>query len=227
MTNDIKMGQSVEKMVFDIVASDLAMQEALYKKYANLSALARVLQEIIEERFGKKASITAIVSALKRTRGRIHSRLINIYPVLARSSVSIKTNVAKVSFSSHFAGLALKLLQKFEENFIHLSKSLKSITLIFDEAIYPQIAKSVTSIGIFESKKGLAAITVHSPREIVETPGCVHMIYGTLVKAGVNVEDTTSCYTDTIIVVDMKDVERAFSSLTDLIIYSRKVIGRP
>ena len=226
MADSVKMGQSVERMVFDMVASDLAMQEALYKRYANLSALAKVLQRTIEERFGKKASITAIVSALKRTRERIRSRLENIYPVIARSSVSVKTNVAKVSFSSHSAGLALRLLQKFEENFIHLSKSLKSITLIFDESIYPQIARSVTSIGVFESKKGLAAITVHSPREIVQTPGCVHMIYGTLVKAGVNVEDTTSCYTDTIIVVDMGDVERAFSSLTNLITYSRKVVGR-
>lgn len=221
------MGQSVERLVFDIIASDLAMQDAIYKKYANLSALARVLQRIIEERFGRNASVTAIISALKRVRGRLSSRLENIYPVLARSSVSVKTNVAKVSFSSHSAGLALKLLQMFEENFIHLSKSLKSITLIFDEAIYPQIAKSVTSIGVFESKKGLAAITVHSPREIVEIPGCIYMIYGTLLKAGVNVEDTTSCYTDTIIVVDMKDVEKAFSSLTDLITYSRKVVGSP
>ena len=214
-------------MVFDIVASDLAMQEALYKRYANLSALARIIRETIGERFGREASIAAIVSALKRTRGRIRSRLANIYPVLARSSVSVRTNVAKVSLSSHSAGLALKLLQQFEENFIHLSKSLKSITLIFDESIYPQILRSVASIGVFESKKGLAAITVHSPKEIVETPGCVHMIYGTLVKAGVNVEDTTSCYTDTIIVVDMRDVERAFSSLTDLITYSRKIVGGP
>lgn len=221
------MGQSIERMVFDIVASDLAMQEALYKKYANLSALARILQKMIEERFGKKVSMIAIISALKRTRGRIYSRLANIYPILARSSVSVKTSVAKVSFSSHSAGLALELLQEFEENFIHLSKSLKSITLIFDEAIYPQITKSIESIGVFESKKGLAAITVHSPREIVKTPGCVHMIYGTLVKAGVNIEDTTSCYTDTIIIVDMKDVERAFSSLTDLITYSRKIVGSP
>ncbi len=224
MANYVKMGQSVERMVFDIVASDLAMKEALHYNYANLSALARILQDMIEEKFGKRASITAIVSALKRARRKIDSGLEDIYPVLAKSSVSVKTNVAKVSFSSHSVGLALKLLQRFEENFIHLSKSLKSITLIFDEAVYSQIVKAAKSAGVFEMKRGLAAITVHSPREIVETPGCINMIYGTLVKADVNIEDTTSCYTDTIIVVDMKDVERAFASLTDLITYSRKVV---
>lgn len=227
MPNTTKMGQSIEKLVYDIIASNLAMQDAIYKGYANLSALARLLKKVIEDKFGRSVSEVGIVSALKRIRGRFSSRLENVYQVLAGSSVSVKTNVAKVSFPSYSVVPILKLLQKFEENFIHLSKSLKSITLVFDEAIYDEVIKSFTSVGMFDSKKGLAAITVHSPKKIIEVPGCVHIIYATLANAGVNIEDTTSCYTDTIIVVDMKDVERAFSSLTELITYSRRIASSP
>jgi hypothetical protein len=38
----------------------------------------------------------------------------------------------------------------------------------------------------------------------------------------VNIEDTVSCHTDTIIVVKMREVGKAFTALTDLITEERK-----
>ena len=67
-----------------------------------------------------------------------------------------------------------------------------------------------------EGEEG-AAITVHSPKEITTTPGCISAFYNQLWRRQVNVEDTVSCYTDTIMVVDMKDASRAFEALTELI----------
>ena len=40
-----------------------------------------------------------------------------------------------------------------------------------------------------------------------------------------NIEDTVSCHTDTIIVVKMKEVGKAFTALTDLITEERKTDG--
>jgi predicted amino acid-binding ACT domain protein len=55
------------------------------------------------------------------------------------------------------------------------------------------------------------------PEEIITTPGCVSAFYNQLSRRRVNVEDTVSCYTDTIMVVDMKDASRAFEALTELV----------
>ncbi|MDA4120728.1 MAG: hypothetical protein OK413_01290, partial [Thaumarchaeota archaeon] len=55
------------------------------------------------------------------------------------------------------------------------------------------------------------------PREIITTPGCISSFYNQLSRRRVNVEDTVSCYTDTIMVVDMKDASRAFEAMTELI----------
>jgi len=67
-----------------------------------------------------------------------------------------------------------------------------------------------------EGEEG-AAITVHSPEEITTTPGCISSFYNQLSRRKVNVEDTVSCYTDTIMVVDTKDASRAFEALTELV----------
>jgi aspartokinase len=204
----------------------MAMQDALYRNYANLSALARLLKDELLKKYDRDASLEAITSALKRSRKKVASFYDKIYPIIARSSISVRTNVAKLSIArvGRATEMALNVLKGFEESFIHISESLTTITLIFDESVLEMIRFEMKGLKILEERTGLAAITVHSPKEIVTTPGCALTIYWTLAKAGVNIEDTTSCYTDTIIVVDMNDVERAFGALTHLVSYSREMV---
>ena len=64
--------------------------------------------------------------------------------------------------------------------------------------------------------------SVQSPIEITSTPGCLINFYNQIARRHVNIEDTVSCHTDTIIVVKMKEVGRAFTSLTNLISEERK-----
>jgi aspartokinase len=76
---------------------------------------------------------------------------------------------------------------------------------------------------ILEIEEDLAAIMVHSPEEIIKTPGCAIALYSQLAYRHINIEDTISCYTDTIVLVKMSDVGKAFNALTDLISNSRKI----
>jgi aspartokinase len=76
---------------------------------------------------------------------------------------------------------------------------------------------------ILEVEDDLAAIIVHSPEEIIKTPGCAIAFYNQLARRHINIEDTVSCYTDTIMLVKMDQVGKAFNALTDLISNSRKM----
>ena len=58
--------------------------------------------------------------------------------------------------------------------------------------------------------------------KIIKTPGCAIAFYNQLARRHINIEDTVSCYTDTIILVKMTDVGKAFNALTELISSSRK-----
>ena len=78
---------------------------------------------------------------------------------------------------------------------------------------------------ILETEADLAAIIIHSPEQIIKTPGCVFSFYNQLARLYINIEDTVSCYTDTIVLVRMKDAGRAFNVLTELI-YSARNCGK-
>ena len=86
-----------------------------------------------------------------------------------------------------------------------------------------QSKQSFLNYEILEIEEDLAAIMIHSPEEIIKTPGCAIAFYNQLAHRHINIEDTVSCYTDTIVLVKMSDVGKAFHALTDLISNSRKI----
>jgi aspartokinase len=86
--------------------------------------------------------------------------------------------------------------------------------------------KGVFNDDLLEVESNLAAIIVQSPEEIIKTPGCALIFFNQLARRHVNIEDTISCYTDTIMLVNMNDVAKAFNALTELITESRKSLGK-
>jgi aspartokinase len=133
--------------------------------------------------------------------------------------ISVKTDVAKLSTSKskNTIEIIAKALKRNADNFISISESILSITLVFDNALLDRIKAMFTYQDILEVESDLAAIMVHSPEGIIKTPGCAIAFYNQLAVRHINIEDTVSCYTDTIVLVKMSDVGKAFNALTDLI----------
>jgi aspartokinase len=98
-----------------------------------------------------------------------------------------------------------------------------SITLVFDDVLLDGVKAMFAHDDVLEVEDDLAAIIVHSPEEIIKTPGCAIAFYNQLARRHINIEDTVSCYTDTIMLVRMDQVGKAFNALTDLISNSRKM----
>lgn len=221
---DLKLvkGRSVTKAVRDEVDSDISIQDAISRDYVNLSALARVLAPKVAARLGRKprgVSEVGVATALKRLRGSYGPGSAKVSRVIAGSVVNVRTLVSRLSVEKTRRTLQIvsTLLSAHQEDFIQVSESLSSITLIFDQRLHTKIRKSLSSAEVLDEGEGGAAITVHSPEEIMTTPGCVSSFYNQLYRRRINVEDTVSCYTDTIMVVGMKDASRAFEALTELI----------
>ncbi|HXG07597.1 MAG TPA: ACT domain-containing protein, partial [Nitrososphaera sp.] len=174
---------------------------------------------------GRNTSIESIITALKRSRRDYDVPEKPIAAILAGSTISVKTDVAKVS-----AAKSKKTIEKVAKamtqnvgNFISVSESIMSITLVFDDVLLDEVKGMFAHDDILEIEDDLAAIIVHSPEEIIKTPGCAIAFYNQLARRHINIEDTVSCYTDTIVLVKMDQVGKAFNALTDLISGSRKI----
>jgi len=211
--------------VREIVSSDLSFQDSLQRDYCNISALARIMKPQIDHMLSKNTSIESIITALKRSRYEYDVRQKPISSILAASTITVNTDVAKVS-----ARKSKKTIEKVAKamiqgvgNFISISESIMSITLVFDDLLLQDVKVMFASDDILEIENGLAAIIVQSPEDIIKTPGCAIAFYNQLARRHINIEDTVSCYTDTIVLVKMEQVGKAFNALTDLISNSRKM----
>ena len=226
MTNIIKTSsipESVSKIVKTIIENDVALQDALRRKYGNLSAIARMIKPKVEMNMHRKVNLQSVITAVKRTRGSYSRFFKDVRSVIANSVINVRTDVAKLSIEKTRKSLSTtkKLLADYQEEFLQVSESITAITLIFDQKLFPEISSLFQREDVLEKKTDLAAIIMRSPIEITETPGCIATFYNQIARRRINIYDTTSCFTDTIMIVKMEDVSAAFSVLTDLISEAR------
>ncbi|MCP8315488.1 MAG: hypothetical protein H3Z52_12025 [archaeon] len=216
--------ESVSKVVNKIIENDVALQDALRRGYGNFSAVARMIKPKVEEMVQRKVKLQSIITAVKRVRGFHGQFFENIRGVIANSIINVRTDVVKLSIEKTRRNLMTirNLLAEYQEEFLQVSESISAITLVFDQKLFHEIRSLFKKEDVLEERTNLAAIIVRSPKEIAETPGCIATFYSQLSRRRINIDDTTSCFTDTIMIVKMEDVGAAFSTLTELISEARK-----
>ncbi|MGQ9468476.1 MAG: hypothetical protein ACUVTD_01405 [Nitrososphaerales archaeon] len=177
----------------------------------------------VEEIIKRKVNLQSIITAVKRVRRFYGQFFENIREVIAKSIINVRTDVVELSIEKTRRNLISirNLLAEYQEEFLQVSESISAITLIFDQKLFYEIRSLFKKEDVLEEKTNLAAIIVRSPKNIVETPGCIATFYNQLSRRQINIDDTTSCFTDTIMIVKM-EVSAAFSTLTELISEARK-----
>ncbi|MFQ6095504.1 MAG: hypothetical protein ACE5NN_05115 [Candidatus Bathyarchaeia archaeon] len=217
---------SLSKIVQNLIENDLALQDALKRGYGNYSAIARLLKPKVEEILGRKVKLEGLITSVKRARLSYEPRL-DYLKVVADSIINLRTDVAKLSLEKTKRTLetARKTLASYPEAFLQVLEGATTLTLIVDQRIFDEIRSAFKRADVLDEKQNLAALIVQSPREIVDTPGCIVALYVPISRNRINIEETVSCFTETIIVLKMEDAGKAFTLLTDLITNTRKMIS--
>jgi aspartokinase len=217
--------KSITEAVRETISNDLSFQDSLQRDYCNISALARIIRPQIDHMLERDTRIESIITALKRSKHDYNVQQKPIAAILAASTITVNTDVAKVSAkkSKKTIEKVAKAMIQSTGNFISISESIMSITLVFDDLLLQDVKGMFAHDDILEIENSLAAIIVHSPEDIIKTPGCAIAFYNQLARRHINIEDTVSCYTDTIVLVKMEQVGKAFNALTDLISNSRRM----
>lgn len=223
MTN---IGQSVSKTVKEIILNDIFLQASIRGQYCNYSAIARRIKPLVDKKIGYDSDIQSIVTALKRLKLSLTFSPKNVKMVLADSNLSVRTGVAKITVEKTRTTTIKfsELIRKYINSIIHVSIGSTAITIIMDEMYAEDALELFERSTVLENKRNLAAIIVTSTPEITDVPGCAISIYERLFSAGINIEDTTSSYTDTIIILKNEDVGKAFETLNELINETKREI---
>ncbi|MHB1909972.1 MAG: hypothetical protein ACYCQJ_14035 [Nitrososphaerales archaeon] len=211
---------SISRTVKEVIDNDLSLQDALSRRYGNYTAIARIIKPKVEKDLGRRVNFESLVTSVKRVKPRFElAQGRGIEAVLARSVVNVRTDVAKLSVEKTKRALeaARNMMATYQEEFLQVSESNTAITMVFDQKLLTSVHKRFNDDDVLDEQSDLAAVIVHSPEEIVRTAGVVLSIYARIAENHVNIEDTVSCFTDTIVVIKMEEVARTFSTLTDLI----------
>lgn len=218
------MVNSISKTVQNLIDEDLSVQDALQRDYANYSAIARMLMPKIKETVNNKVNIESIITAVKRAKINYTILQGKITKVVARSGLNIRTDMAKVSVEKNKENLEKirKTLATFSDEFLQVIEGNSVVTLISDLSSSNKISSLFTKKDVIDKNQNLATVIIRSPDDITSTPGCVQAFYNAVSRRHINIEETMSCYTETIIVLAMEDVNKAFAALTDLISEARR-----
>jgi hypothetical protein len=207
----------VAKVVRDYIDTHPSIKDCLVDGLVNLSALSR---RIMEEKGLSQMEATLVAARrYEATATRHNERLIR--QTLAKSRLEVSSKVAIVTLRNDWQ--LYSKLQGFMRRALsegHVPKVLqgsKAITLITDESTARVVEEEMGRPNLIGLDKGLVEIAVTSPESIREVPGIMAFLYGTLSGNGINIVETMSCYTDTIFIVEPKDMMRAFDVLNKAI----------
>jgi len=218
------MVNSISKTVQNLIDEDLSLQDALQRDYGNYSAIARMLMPKVKEAVNSDVNLESVITSVKRAKANYTILQGKITRVVAGSVLNIRTDMAKVSVDKTKKNLEKirKSLASFSGEFLQVIEGNSVVTLISDLNSFNKISSIFTKKDVIDQKQNLATIIIRSPDEIIDTPGCVQAFYNAVSRRHINIEETMSCYTETIIVLAMEDVSKAFAALTDLITEARR-----
>ena len=186
------------------------MLDGLREGVVNYRALARRIKPEVEERAGREVDIEAVTTAVRRYGEDLregddeHERVLS---VLADSRVSLRGNVVSIT-ATEFGELPRL------DGFTHLVRGSRHTTVVTDDGNAEEVSKAVEG-EVVERVGGLTCITVESPDDIVDVPGVLARMVSRFSSEDLNIVDITSCYTETILVVEKRDAVKALETLEE------------
>lgn len=210
---------STIQVVEDLIKQTPFLETALVSGMINCSSLARSLKPEIEKRLFKDIKEGAIVMALKRVSTRLKGTLTKNEEIIKKlGDITIRSNLVNYTFlNSPTLGEAQdKILAETagrKDIFITISNGVSQVTLIASEAVGNDVKEIFKGETIINNLKNLSSLTIKIPKESTKIPGVLYSILKILAWEGVNLIEVISTYTELTLILETKDIERAFSLL--------------
>jgi aspartokinase len=198
--NVLNETKSVAKEVRDFIARRPFIVDSIRQNVVNYTALARVIKN--EIRVGSieaiKVAIIREKDTITKNRGLQEEKILSL---LKKTKVNLQDKIS-VIISKKELDIPHIVVATLENEFVY----------VIDQT---QKYESLTDVeeGSVMIEKDLVALILKSPKEIENTPGVVAFISQLLASKNINIKQFLSCYTDTIIILELKDALTAFSLL--------------
>jgi len=138
--------------------------------------------------------------------------------VLHKSRIETRTKIATVTVTEgvdvlqRLGDVVEELLD--ENRICRLIQVSQGTVIIVDDESVPRVTKKLRESQVIDVRKGLVELAVTSPESIEDTPGLLAFLSTALASRGINIVQAMSCYTDTIFLLDRRDMAPAVEILS-------------
>lgn len=210
------MGKTTTELTNEYINEHPYIKSCLKKELINYSSLSRMIAQ--ELGIGKKTSMEAILIAARRFKEKLkkdegHEK--KIKDLLVDSEIEIKNKIIVFILEKTLNFESLDELQKKikkESGTFYLLEGSDNYTLITQEK-YSDLINKNFKLKLIKSNKGLALINLKTSKEIEKTPGVLAFITSLFAENSVNIIEFLSCWTDTLFIIDAKDINKAIEFL--------------
>jgi hypothetical protein len=202
------------------VAGHPSIADCLAYGVVNVTALARRIGD--EVGFAHPEAIEAALRRWKPDRGPASSIEGRVLTVIRESRIEVRTRVALVTAPPNWELLA-RLVEvgptppTNRRRLFQVLQSPTAVTVLCEEDLVDPVLRAIGTRHTIVAERGLAAIAVHSPETILETPGVLAFLSGSLYRAGLNCLELMSLHLESTFVVRQADALATFRVLSDLI----------
>lgn len=210
---------STGEVIDELIKGTPYLEEALAQDIINYSSLARRLRPKIEKKLFKSVQTGAIIMALKRSSKKLKGTTPKSDDILkSLGDIIIRSNLVDYTYvNSPTLGNAQKRI--FEKTsgrkdiFITVSNGVGQSTVIASESIGEDIKKLFRDEKTICTIPNLASLTIKITEEATHIPGVLYSVLKVLAWEGINIIECVSTYTELTVILDKKDIERAFSAI--------------
>jgi aspartokinase len=208
----ITIAAAVEKTVHD----SPILEECLAAGVLNLSAVARTIRPQVEAESMKKAGSAAIVMALRRLAPQLHRKAIDPRGILRLvRDITVRSNITEFTFqnSSTILQCQVRLIERIRkqgQHFITCTQGVHEMTVMVQTDYEGIVEKVFHDEKRVSRVRNLAALGIHLTPKVVEVPGVYYAILKQLTWSGINVVEVVSTMTELTLLLEKKNVEKAF-----------------
>jgi hypothetical protein len=202
---------SIQKAAEQYIRKRQFIQQALKCGIVNYSKLAR----LIRKETGIN-SVPAIQISCRRYAERLTGKpSLDIVSLLKATRRSIRDKIAVVILEP---GTKFETLVQLQKNATDLNEAMQitrganAVTLIVTEDLLSSVKKRLSD-RILKVHTGLVEITLKSSVKLESVPGVMGVLYSLFAENDVNILETASCWTDTIVVIRKEDLAKTMGFL--------------
>ena len=193
-----------------------SIKDCVSKGLVSYSSLARLIMKDLSIDNEEALMIACRRYADKLTVKSDHEK--DVLKILKDSRLEMRTKTCIVTAKNDWTVLH-KMDSLFkdlwnENSIMQVVQSASAVTIIADRSLKDRIMDTVGKFNVIKIRENLVEIAVKSPERIVDTSGVIAYLITNLSDAGINIEETVSCHTDTIFIVKESDMIDAYSVLT-------------